>query len=279
MMKSTWMIAASALALTACGGGDKAETPAPNVATTTEAPTPDDLTIAADPQLAPPVVAYYDEAVMDITEGWPGEYPAGFSVLEDGIVLKGRAEMTPYSPQDIDCPAPKYATYQQWNGQRNIADDLKWISVTPTFDFTILKDVTLDAQAEAEDSEVQLELKAGETVTYLRYYGEGFMAIRHDGKDYGVDGWPLQENSDMMAKNEASGEVDQWVQMPCADGKRGWVLYREALETDGVVITPIIGYGESADLSEDTAKQAREQAAAQEEWERMEAEDTAETSD
>jgi len=279
MMKFGLILAASAFALVACGNVETTATTTPDdVAEETAAtPAPDELTIANEPQLAPDPVAYYDETVWDIAQSWPGEYPQGFSITQDGVTLKARAEMTPYSPQNIDCPVPKMATYQLWNGPRNEADALEWRSATQTFPITVSEAVTLDA--EGETGPVKVDLAAGDTVTYLRYYGEGFMAIRHDGNEYGIDGWSLQQASDMETAGAETADVDEWVQMPCADGQRGWVLYREAVEADGVVPTPITGYGESADLTEETLQQALDEVAAQAEWERMEAEDAAETSD
>lgn len=193
----------------------------------------------------------YNEEVWYISGGWPGEYPPGLSVLDSGVVLMGREHMHSDAAQSITCPVPQFATYQQWNTARVEADELEFVTVSERVEMNILKDTLLDAPTDA-DWEHKLALSAGDVVTYLRYLGEGWLIMEHEGTEYDVQEGSLYDVSDINSVF-ASGKEDQlWINIPCGDDtkSRAWIELDQTVETDGIALTPIMGYGESRDLTE-----------------------------
>lgn len=234
---------------------------------TPEAPT-EPVSIATDilpvetPDLSIVAPENYDDG-WNVSGGWPGEYPPGFSVLEEGVVLQGRTAMHPLTEATIACPVSKLATYQQWNFLRTDADDLDYVVATKLFDITM----TSDAPIEVPDDEMgyqakQLPLKKGDVLTYQRYLGEGYAIISFGGVDYEINEAELVNVSDINEAASADGLVeDLWVEVACGDeaASRAWVLYDEVINTSGIGPTPITGYGESADITEADIAGVREQ--------------------
>lgn len=215
------------------------------------APTPNELDAA---------LPDYYASQWAVTAGWPGEYPAGFSILRDGVVLKAHSRMHPLTPARIDCPVPAYASYQQWNFERTEKDNLNFQVATKIFKITMTK----DAGIEYPDDEMgyqskTLNLKIGDQLSYLRYLGEGFTIVEFQGKEYEINEADLNEVSDINNVNNYGGE-DLWLELNCADANktRAWVLYDEVIRQDGIGPTPIKGYGESYDIFESEVAGIRE---------------------
>lgn len=207
----------------------------------------------------------------DLSRGWPGEYPPGFSVLEEGVTLMGRSVMQPLSEADMPCPLPKFATYQQWNVARVESDDLDFRTATKLFEITMTTDAPIEVLADALGTTSKLlQLKTGDVLVYKRYLGEGFAIIAHDGVDYEINEVELSDISDFAEKSIAVGyQEDLWVNVKCADepGNRAWILYDEARQNSGIGPTPIFGFGDSRDITGFDLPEIRQQIEMEEEYE------------
>lgn len=247
-MKTVWM-ASAMVALTACSSGplsDKSGTDTPAASAATSA-----VEAAVTPDIEPLQTVYGDD--WFVSGGWPGEYPPGFSILEDNVVLAGRADMDPDLAAEITCRMPKLATYQQWNTDRVDADDLDFVSASKKYEITMTANAPIAVPAdELGYSTRQIDLKAGDVLTYKRYLGEGWAIISYQGTDYEINEAELVNVSNIDSSGQAVGSgEDLWVQVTCLDSKstRAWLLYKEAMEDPGVGPTPVIGYGEARDLT------------------------------
>ncbi len=242
-----------AIALTACLAAACATTKTVSEDTATET-TIEDVSSETLSEQDAKLSDYYATG-WAVTGGWPGEYPAGFSILEENIVLEAHSRMHPLTPANVKCPVPQYATYQQWNIPRSQADNLNFQVATKIFNITITQDTTI----EHPDNELayrpkKLSLKTGDQLSYLRYLGEGFAIVEFEGKEYEIDEAGLHGVSDIdNSDNPDRNGEDLWLELTCADAKatRAWVLYDEVIRQDGVGPTPIIGYGESQDITQD----------------------------
>ena len=184
-----------------------------------------------------------------VTAGWPGEYPAGFSILAEGIVLNGHSRMHPQTPAIIKCPVPQFATYQQWNVSRAESDNLIFKTATKIFKITISEDTQIEYPSDEMGYQLKkLTLKVGDQLSYLRYLGEGFTIVEFNGKEYEINENDLYNVSD-IATQQNSGE-DLWLELDCSDNTRAWVLYDQVLRQKGVGPAPITGYGESTDITQ-----------------------------
>lgn len=225
-MKLIWIIGAM-LMVVACTDDIK----------TTQSAKADDTTGVAKPA--------YDDSWF-LSPGWPGEYPNGFTILHDGVVLAGRAEMNKAAPKLLQCPVPRLANYNQWNQERGEADGLEFIAAAKTFELEVLQDGNVLGVADEDD--VMLALKAGETLTYLTYVAEGFGLIRFNGVEYQINEADLEGVVDFSAQRDVADDL--WVNIPCADKQRGWVLYAEVQGMEGIGETEHTEYGVSRDLAE-----------------------------
>lgn len=187
----------------------------------------------------------YDDSWY-VSSGWPGEYPNGFTILRDGVVLEGRAGMDKALPKTLQCPVPKFANYNPWNHQRVEADQLRFISASKKFTITMTADARVPVFDDAHDE--TLSLKKGDTLTYLTYIAEGFALMDYQGTEYQVDMAELEEKASFGEQPDIGDDL--WADIPCADGQRGWVLHAELQSVDGVGETEHVAYGESPDLTE-----------------------------
>lgn len=185
------------------------------------------------------------ESVWYFADFWPGEYPPRFSVLKEGVALRGRAEMRLSAPQTVWCPLPKSATFSPWNNKRNEADNVLYRTVAQVATVTMTEAVEIPAYPEQEGEEdVTLSLEAGDTLELLIYQGEGFALYRYQGKNYVIEALP-----DSVEIEDNLRDYDLWLNLPADNGERGWVLLRDALATEGVAtgIGPD-GFGMAYDL-------------------------------
>src|SRR5690606_9627873 len=120
-----------------------------------------------------------------VSYGWPGEYPAGFVVLDQGVKLNGRARPNPEAPANVSCTLPQYANYQIWNRDRVERDSLDFSVATKIVPVTMWVDAHIESPG---DTGMQmLHLKAGDTLSYLRYLGEGFAIFGYNGQEYTIN--------------------------------------------------------------------------------------------
>lgn len=185
------------------------------------------------------------ESSWYIADFWPGEYPPRFAVLKHGVELLGRAEMKLTAPKNVICPVPKRATFSPWNFDRNNADNLQYRVVAKVSTVTVTEAFTLSAMREIDETDSQLDLKKGETLEYLVYQSEGFALFRYKDENYSID----SSSFDDKAKFEENPrEDDLWLRLPAKDGGHGWVLFNDALQTDGIKATDIEGFGIANDI-------------------------------
>ena len=185
------------------------------------------------------------ETIWYLADFWPGEYPPRFSVIKDGVELSGRAEMKLTAPKTIKCPVPKLATYSPWNNARNQADNLRYWVVSKVSIVTISNAVNVPAQRDIDGGDVTLKLKQGDTLQYLVYGSEGFAKYHFKGEDYTINEGDF-EGKAAFDKNRR--EDDLWLRLSTTDGEHCWVLYSDAVKTDGIIQTDIEGFGVANDL-------------------------------
>ena len=68
----------------------------------------------------------------------------------------------------------------------------------------------------------------------------------------------LLEISDLREVAETSEKDLLWINVPCGD-ERGWLLLDDLLAEPGIALTPITGYGEARDLTDEDRDAAIEQ--------------------
>ena len=252
-MKPIFAFAAAAI-LVGCG-----ETASIEPAEGPNATTLESADIVSDAEIAVPT---YDEDVWYVSAGWPGEYPPGFSIFAEGVSVPARVGMHDSLPADLTCALPQNATYQLWNQARVEADGLDFITVSEKFDITISETAEIDAPAgEFDNPNNTLKLEPGDRLTYLRYLGEGWTLMEINGEERDVNEMDLMEISDIRTAGETTSDDILWINIPCGD-TRGWLTLDEALADPGILMTPIIGYGVSRDMTE----QDRLEAVAQAKW-------------
>ncbi len=216
-------------------------------------------------EVAPPIAAAYQTG-WTVTDGWPGEYPQGFSILEEGVEVMGRPDMDPQAAASISCALPIYATYQPWNFARNETDALLFMVATRIFSITVTKPSEIEAitsQQSGGDLIVKtqtLKLEPGDTLFYKRYIGEGYAVLESGGTDYEINISDLADvtNIENAMQDEDSGE-DLWVRVTCADASRQrvWLLYDDVIQHPDIAVSPIAGYGEASDLNDRSLAEAR----------------------
>ena len=255
-MRTGWILAAAG-ALAACGQQAEAPVEAPETAIA-EAPveaveTPAEIA-KSDMDLDYRALSGYGDDWY-LSPGWPGEYPAGFVILEADVTVNGRAKPNPAAPANIPCALPQYANYQLWNNARVASDKLQFFVATQTFPVTLSQDASIEYVS--EDGINNLDLKAGDQLTYLRYLGEGFAIVSWQGQEYDINEAELRDISNIGSLSSLEAE---WVRVTCANGAQAWLLYRETIQHEGIAPSPITGYGEAADIGPDDVDMVRDMA-------------------
>lgn len=256
-MKRLIFGAAMSAILAACG--TTADIEAPTVPAESEgesiAPPSDDLpenedlrTIDEDFELNEVDAQYTDD--WKVGYGWPGEYPDGFTIMEEGVVLMGRNVPDLETPANIACPLDYGSTIHQWNDDRVNRDDLIFVSATKTIDLTVFVDAVIEAESEDMYTPfIELPVSKGDTVTILRYYGEGFGLIELEGAEYVAD---IMQLDAITTPTDEEMTTHLWVKVKCHTQSNAypWIFFDDAIATDGVERHEITGYGEAYDLSE-----------------------------
>ena len=263
-MKKAWILALAG-SLVACGqpaespDGGNAAAPATAEHETLQADVPESEPITSPYELAESAPNDRDFAALagypdtwHVSYGWPGEYPAGFVVLEQGVTVNGRARPNPDAPANVPCTLPQYANYQIWNRQRVERDNLEFIVASKIEPVTMLVDARIETPGD-EGMQV-LNLKAGDVLSYLRYLGEGFAIFDVDGQEYTINEAELRDISSMTGM---ALEEDQWVEVACIGGTRAWIRYDDAIAQDDIVPSPIVGFGEASDIYPDEVDKVR----------------------
>lgn len=259
-MRACW-IGAAMLLLAACGqdapvsqsGGQASLPGAPGSASSESvAPQAEVMDFAA--------ISTYD-ANWYLSPGWPGEYPAGFAVVDSDVKVPARMRPVPSDPQDVTCQLPEFANYQIWNRERTLSDKLVFFVASLKAPVTLIQDAQVEHVAETGVLQT-LELVSGDVLTFLRYEGEGFMVVSFNGQNYNINESELRDISDIAS---VVPRADEWVRVTCVGGKQAWLLYSEVLFEPGVGPSPLSGFGESFDLSPEDVSAVREMMSFQDE--------------
>ena len=253
----------------ACGPGKKPEEPPTPAASETPPETPPETPADTAPpkretaETSEPDTPETDVAVLPPTDllttqdeswyfgdGWSGEYPDGFSIEGENVVLMGRASSDLSLTAEISCPLDQNVTIHQWNEARVADDGLNFVIMNKIAKRNVIAEGSLEAFTPGEASDVaELALKPGDQVEILRYLSEGYGIIRVEGHVYEVG---LQDLVDMIDGDPVPEDRYQWVQVTCDDeaASRAWLLYSEAMNTPGVIQTPIEDFGSATDLGQ-----------------------------
>jgi hypothetical protein len=197
-----------------------------------------------------------------VSPGWPGEYPAGFVVLDKNVQVMGRAKPNPAAAQTVSCALPQLANYQLWNNARVSADKVDFFVATRTAPVTFSQEASVEIATDA--GEETLAFKKGDKLIYLRYLGEGYTVLSFNGTEYTINHADLTDITDIDALEH---KEDLWVQVTCAGGGQSWLLYEEVIKAPGIAPSPITGYGEAADLVASEVDQVRSDFEAQKTYE------------
>ncbi|MCZ0736952.1 hypothetical protein [Phreatobacter sp. AB_2022a] len=173
---------------------------------------------------------------------WPGEYPGGFT-LDDDVTISIRNRPDPQAPATLTCRMRRGATYHPWNAARNASDGLRYVTYTKTASYRVSTPFT--ARVSDSRGARTLDLPAGATWTYLAGLAEGQFRFRYDGRTYTGS----QELFDKSVEVDAGARVpdDEWLQLRCANGARGWLLLRDVRGRAGFGSPNITDYGKAAD--------------------------------
>jgi hypothetical protein len=190
--------------------------------------------------------AAYDKSWYEI-DYWPGEYPEGFSIKADNFALAARKKPDPKLKASLSCPVPKGAVFHPWNEAR----DARYRSYSKIVPLKVTAEFVYEFTNEEGYSSART-IEAGETIEYLAYQAEGHFFVRYQGKVL-TAGQDLFEH--VAPVDEALFGDDQWVEISCDDGKRGWVLLSDLRNKDGSWIAGLDGpqiteFGKAADLKD-----------------------------
>ena len=250
MIRLTATALAAGLSLAACNPSGPASTETDTVAPQSDAGPSSEIDAETETDLTEILSDPEDIQTVGYPEGWEmqlywsGEYPNAFAVNEEGTTVMGHETITFGEYPPIYCGLPHKATYSPWNVERMISDELIFVAMTFPTTFTINEDVSLEVFV--GDGVEQLDLKAGDTLTYKSYVAEGFFIAEKDGISYEMNEAALPQSTAF----EQGPEDQEWVQVTCDDAEktRAWVLYEEALRAPGVEPYEYTGFGEAADL-------------------------------
>ncbi len=201
------------------------------------------IEVETEPEEVAETYGSYDESFA-ITDFWSGEWPDGFTVTADDVVLMGRVEPHPSYPQEISCPIAKNTNVNPWNSERADADDWEFMTANQRTKITMTEDVTLDTGF--SEAPKTLELKAGDVLMYEVYYAEGFFQASFEGEYYEIN----EADLNRKAEYEQGGQTDEWVNVECAYGKgdRAWLLLSEVQGQLGIGIVSFDAFGIASDL-------------------------------
>jgi hypothetical protein len=182
-----------------------------------------------------------------LTSDWPGEWPYGFSIIGENVVLQGRARLDKAFPADIACPLPQYMNVHQWNDARNEVENWRFQSAEKMTRIEIIEDATIPNDF---DGGPDLSVKAGDIGMFKQYHSEGAFTSEWNGKDFIA----YLENFEGVAQFEQAPEADLWVNVRCYDGNdtRAWILHSDIQYADGIGPSFLENFGGASDLTAET---------------------------
>ena len=179
---------------------------------------------------------------------WSGEYPNGFTMAAD-VTVRIRPSLDLNAPKSVTCLLKKGATYHAWNKKRVVSDRLEFISFTKIKAYELNSDFNADVELRPSGRMTVIKFKQGDSWAYLAYLAEGSYLMSVAGKVY-IGGQDLIGNStEVGSRSDDKDEYDEWLGLKCANGLRGWILFREIQDAPGFGQTNITGYGTAKDTS------------------------------
>jgi uncharacterized protein YecT (DUF1311 family) len=186
---------------------------------------------------------------------WSGEYPPGFSVVEEHTVVMARAKMDKDAPRALACELPYLAVIHPWNTMRIKKNKIEFISATKIVPLIAKGDFVFDGYV--GNKRVKLPVKKGTKLSYLRNNAEGAFEIEISGKQY-TAGQDLYEHIEDANVVDRFVE-DNWVLLTCKNGTRVYIYLNDLVsENDhhskyapGIAdVGPgLTGYGKARDLT------------------------------
>lgn len=202
-------------------------------------------------ETAQPVTGYPES--WEKVEFWSGEYPSALAVTGTDVQVPAHKEPTLSANRTVateTCGLPKNAVITPWNQAR---PEIEYITFVYQATITIKEDVSLEVfprgmQPNLEIAQPEpLTLRAGDTMIYKTYLGEGYFIAVYDGREYELAEGELPEST----VYEQSPGDEEWFGMACGTGgEQLWMSYDDALATAGVEIYHHNQYGEAFDLPE-----------------------------
>jgi hypothetical protein len=174
---------------------------------------------------------------------WSGEYPNGFTVLEDTTLMLRPAPSAP--EKTIEWPLPAKATIHPWNVERSKAMGLEFV----TFWEIQLWEVKTDYEAVLYDennlAEATVKFTAGNHWKYLAYYAEGTFLMDYAGVRYTGDQGLIEVSTPVNPADRS----DEWLRINCPNNMWGWLYFPDLVIDDKTIGGPnVVEYGRSADL-------------------------------
>jgi len=179
------------------------------------------------------------------SEGWPGEYPAGFTVARQHTrMLRAAPKLS--ASRTIRCTFPTGATYHIWNPNRVRKQDLRFVSMqeTSTFRVNVPTSVFYTDQDKRSQSMI---LRKGDVWKSIRYFAEGLHEAEFEGKAYEAE-QNLFQNSTQIAGPDRP-QLQQWLGMTCPDGRTGWLNMADTQNDERLNGPNVVEYGKASDLN------------------------------
>ena len=197
--------------------------------------------LIATPAAAQSVPSYDDAWYRG--DFWSGEYPNGFTVLED-TTLKLRPAISS-TEKTIDCPLPAKASIHPWNIARVKDMGLTFVTFSEIQEWEVTEAYEAPFYSALDAMETTLSFKPGDRFRYLIYYAEGAFLMEYEGVQYDGDQSLLEKSKQV---NTASRD-DEWLRIDCPNNMWGWLYLPDLVIDDKTFGGPNIAeYGTAADL-------------------------------
>lgn len=174
--------------------------------------------------------------------GWPGEYPAGFTVKSTHKRLL-YARPSFYARRTIPCTFKAGATYHVWNAARVKAENLQFVAFTEITRWRTKTAVTVDVYM--SEGGTPVSLPAGTEWLSIKFLSEGYHVLEHDGVQYIANHTLLQSSVKIAGPERPATAL--WLGRRCTNGTVGWLPIQEWMSDDRYGRPKIIKYGAAQD--------------------------------
>ena len=180
---------------------------------------------------------------------WSGEWPNGFTVLEN-VQLFAQQNPSLDSSFSAPCYLTKGATYHPWNNQRVEQDKLEFVSFQEVQNYRVTKNKTYRLESYPDNKEVQVQFRKYDNWDFMAYFAEGLFLMSYKGQQYvgdqSVFDWSV------LTKPAPRRETlyEEWLGLPCDNGKRGWMHIINIQGHPSIGQANIVEFGQAKDVSE-----------------------------